>query len=98
MMTSSAERSRRGGPRGLQSPVGPCRPRNLKTVDSLFKVDLSCSLTFVQCQCNLPRMERAILTDERWARLAPLVSAATPRGPPGRDDRRFIESVSWLLR
>ena len=43
-------------------------------------------------------MERSSLTDAQWTRLAPLVRSATRRGPRGRDDRRFVEAVAWVLR
>lgn len=41
---------------------------------------------------------RQAFSDEQWARIAPLVSRLTTRGPRGRDDRRFIEAVAWVAR
>ena len=43
-------------------------------------------------------MARGGLTNEQWTRLAPLVAGATRRGPRGRNDRRFVEAVAWVLR
>lgn len=43
-------------------------------------------------------MARGRLTDEQWATMAPLVARATRRGPRGRNDRRFIEAVAWVMR
>ena len=42
--------------------------------------------------------ERFAMLDEQWAVLAPLIMAATRRGPKGRDDRGFFEGVRWILR
>ena len=41
---------------------------------------------------------RTALSDAEWARIAPLVSALTSRGPKGIDDRRFVEATVWILR
>jgi transposase len=38
------------------------------------------------------------LTNEQWARLAPALARMKRRGPPGRDDRQFIEAIVWILR
>ena len=38
------------------------------------------------------------LSDEHWQRLTPVVAASRRRGPRGRDDRRFVEAVAWVLR
>lgn len=46
----------------------------------------------------LINMERRGLTAEQWAGLAPLVIAATSRGPRGKNDRGFMEGVTWVLR
>jgi transposase len=42
--------------------------------------------------------ERLSMPDEQWAVLAPVVIAATRRGPKGRDDRGFFEAIRWILR
>ena len=42
--------------------------------------------------------ERFAMLDEQWAVLAPLIIAATRRGPKGRDHRGFFEGVRWILR
>jgi transposase len=42
--------------------------------------------------------ERLGIRDEHWAVLAPVMVAATRRGPKGRDDRGFFEAVEWILR
>ena len=44
-------------------------------------------------------MNRDLLNDEQWARLAPLLPGK--QGDPGRsgeDNRLFIEAVLWLVR
>lgn len=41
---------------------------------------------------------RAALSDAEWARIEPVVSALTSRGPKGVDDRRFVEATVWILR
>lgn len=41
---------------------------------------------------------RVALSDAEWARIAPLVSALTSRGPKGDDNRRFIEATLWYRR
>ena len=41
---------------------------------------------------------RCRLTNEQWARLAPVLARMKRRGPRGRDDRQFIEAVVWVLR
>jgi transposase len=46
--------------------------------------------------CDMP--ERFAIPDEQWAVLAPVIIAATRRGPKGRDDRGFFEAIRWILR
>ena len=44
-------------------------------------------------------MDRRILSDAQWQRIAPLVPGKP--GDPGRsgvDNRRFVEAVLWLVR
>ncbi len=44
-------------------------------------------------------MNRDVLSDEQWARLAPLLPGK--QGDPGRsgeDNRLFIEAVLWIVR
>lgn len=41
---------------------------------------------------------RSSFTDEQWARFAGALAQMKRRGPRGRDDRRFIEAVAWILR
>ena len=44
-------------------------------------------------------MDRWILSDEQWERVAPLLSGKP--GDPGRsgaDNRRFLEAVLWIAR
>ncbi|MDR3117765.1 MAG: transposase [Puniceicoccales bacterium] len=41
-------------------------------------------------------MDRAIIADDLWEELQPLLPA--PKGRHGHDDRLFIEAVSWMLR
>jgi transposase len=43
----------------------------------------------------MPR--RHDLTDEQWARLAPLLPRRKP-GRPRQDDRRFLHDILWTLR
>ena len=44
-------------------------------------------------------MQRAVLSDEQWARIAPLLPGK--EGDPGRsgeDNRLFLEAVLWIVR
>lgn len=44
-------------------------------------------------------MIRTVLTDEQWERIAPLLPGK--KGDPGRagkDNRRFVEGVLWVVR
>ena len=44
-------------------------------------------------------MERYVLSDEQWERVAPLLPGKV--GDPGRsgdDNRRFLEAVLWMVR
>jgi putative transposase len=42
---------------------------------------------------------RTCLTDTQWERMAPLVSGkARDPGASGRDNRRFVEAVLWIVR
>jgi transposase len=41
---------------------------------------------------------RLTFSDEEWARIEPIVSKLTLRGPTGRDNRGFIEAVVWIAR
>jgi transposase len=44
------------------------------------------------------RMDRRVLSDEQWERVAPLLPGKV--GDPGRsaDNRRFLEAVLWITR
>ena len=56
-------------------------------------------LTSVQCSYRVFVMaERRAVSHGWWCQLEGRVRALTTRGPQGRDDRRFIEAVSWVLR
>jgi transposase len=39
---------------------------------------------------------RQVLTDALWEKLRVLLPK--PKGRPGRDDRRFLEAVFWIVR
>ena len=44
-------------------------------------------------------MDRSVLSDEQWARVAPLLPGKV--GDPGRsgeDNQRFLEAVLWIAR
>jgi transposase len=44
-------------------------------------------------------MHRGDLTDEQWARLAPLLPPQKPKtGRPNDDHRRIINGILWILR
>jgi putative transposase len=44
-------------------------------------------------------MERLVLTDEQWAKLAGLIIGRTDqRGSTGRNNRMFVEGVLWIVR
>lgn len=44
-------------------------------------------------------MVRPQLTDEKWARIAPLLASKPERGGrPPRDNRNFLEAVLWWRR
>lgn len=44
-------------------------------------------------------LDRLVLRDEQWARLAPhLIGDERTRGSSGRDNRLFVEAVLWIVR
>jgi transposase len=44
-------------------------------------------------------LDRSLLTDEQWARIASLLPGkAGDRGRTGRDNRLFLEAVLWIAR
>jgi transposase len=44
-------------------------------------------------------MDRLILSDTAWNRMAPLtIGRADQRGSTGRDNRMFVEGVLWIVR
>jgi transposase len=44
-------------------------------------------------------MERLVLSDEQWGRMAPLIiGRPDQRGSTGRDNRMFVEGVLWVVR
>lgn len=44
-------------------------------------------------------MRRKELTDDQWARLAPLLPPEKPRtGRPAKDHRTILEGILWVLR
>ena len=44
-------------------------------------------------------LDRLVLSDAQWARMAPLVAGRPDtRGATGRDNRLFVEAVLWIVR
>jgi hypothetical protein len=44
-------------------------------------------------------MERLVLSDAAWERMAPLIiSRPDQKGSTGRDNRMFVEGVLWIVR
>ena len=44
-------------------------------------------------------MERLVLSDAAWARMAPLIiGRPDQKGSTGRDNRMFVEGVLWIVR
>src|SRR3954454_9051136 len=44
-------------------------------------------------------MDRLVLTDDQWARIAPLIiGRPDQKGSTGRDNRIFVEGVLWIVR
>ena len=44
-------------------------------------------------------LDRLILSDEQWARMAPhIIGDERTRGSSGRDNRMFVEAVLWIVR
>lgn len=44
-------------------------------------------------------LDRLILNDEGWARIAPqIIGDQRTRGSSGRDNRLFVEAVLWIVR
>ena len=44
-------------------------------------------------------LDRLILNDEAWARMAPhIIGDQRTRGSSGRDNRLFVEAVLWIVR
>lgn len=44
-------------------------------------------------------LDRLILNDEVWARMAPhIIGDQRTRGSSGRDNRLFVEAVLWIVR
>ena len=44
-------------------------------------------------------MDRMVLSDEQWERVGPLLPGKKgDRGRSGKDNRRFLEAVLWIVR
>ncbi len=44
-------------------------------------------------------MDRLVLTDTAWERMAPLIiGRPDQKGSTGRDNRMFVEGVLWIVR
>ena len=44
-------------------------------------------------------MDRLVLSDDQWARIAPLIiGRPDQKGSTGRDNRMFVEGVLWIVR
>ena len=44
-------------------------------------------------------MDRLVLSDEQWERIAPLIiGRPDQKGSTGRDNRMFVEGVLWIVR
>jgi transposase len=44
-------------------------------------------------------MDRLVLSDAAWERMAPLIiGRADQKGSTGRDNRMFVEGVLWIVR
>ena len=44
-------------------------------------------------------MDRLVLSDAAWARMAPLIiGRPDQKGSTGRDNRMFVEGVLWIVR
>jgi putative transposase len=44
-------------------------------------------------------MERLVLSDAAWERMAPLIiGRPDQKGSTGRDNRMFVEGVLWIVR
>jgi putative transposase len=44
-------------------------------------------------------MDRLVLTDAAWERMAPLIiGRSDQKGSTGRDNRMFVEGVLWIVR
>jgi transposase len=44
-------------------------------------------------------MERLVLSDAAWERMAPLITGRPDqKGSTGRDNRMFVEGVLWIVR
>lgn len=50
-------------------------------------------------EAALALLDRLVLSDAQWARMAPFVSGRSDtRGATGRDNRLFVEAVLWMVR
>lgn len=44
-------------------------------------------------------LDRLVLSDEQWARIAPhIIGDERTRGTSGHDNRMFVEAVLWIVR
>jgi putative transposase len=44
-------------------------------------------------------MDRLVLSDAAWERMAPLIiGRLDQKGPTGRDNGMFVEGVLWIVR
>jgi putative transposase len=44
-------------------------------------------------------MDRLVLSDAAWERMAPLIiGRLDQKGPTGRDNRMFVEGMLWIVR
>jgi transposase len=50
-------------------------------------------------EATLGVLDRLVLSDEMWGRMAPhVIGDARTRGTSGRDNRMFVEGVLWIVR
>jgi transposase len=81
------------------------RKRPLRITDTLSRVDPKDStlgaIRFKAAfgEAALGVMDRLVLTDAAWERMAPLIiGRPDQKGSTGRDNRMFVEGVLWIVR
>ena len=84
-------------PSSMRSSV--CLSRHLGGVDSKDSLLGANQIQGCFWEAALGVMDRLVLSDAAWERMAPLIiGRPDQKGSTGRDNRMFVEGVLWIVR